>query len=775
MTPSAALRRSLSLKMACLGLLCGVAPEAGAGAQDNRSSRSDYVIEARVDGERHELSGRETITWTNRSGDRVSDLAFHLYLNAFSGNRSTHLAESKGRLRGRKVENEWGWQRVERLVVDGQDVTASLRYAQPDDGNEEDRTVLLADLPAPVVPGGSIEIELEWSSLLPRVRRRTGHAGDFYFAAQWFPKLGVYEGGQGWNCHQFHASTEFYADYGTFDVTLDLPARFENKVGASGVQAGPPIVSGDRVLTRFLAPSLADRKRRDNTGKLALVHDFAWTADPAYSVFKKTFHYDEWAQRFPEEVTRTSAALGREPATLSLRPVDVTVLIHPERWEQRERHYEATATALFFYGLWFGEYPYEHITVVDPSWSGRAAGGMEYPTIFTCGTRLFTEPDMYTPEGVTVHEAGHQFWYGLVGNNEFEAAWLDEGFNSYADSEALVRRYGPSRATTTYASIPIDGVPMGQGPGGGELSEILSARRWKLPLDIELEPLHPNGFVDYWRDQPALAFATRHDDPRWADRAGYLRDPDSDPVDMDAWTYVDRQSYRTNSYPRPAVILRSMAGVFGEEAFMKGMRHYSESWRYRHPYPEDFFQAFGEGAGIDASWYFADLFQSTKTVDWSVEVSQVRVAEARGWVQASPGVPFELISDEPEEEDEDGDGEKDGDKGDGRSWEVEILLRRQGELRLPLEVELTFAGGRTERHTWTRAEQQGVRWKRITLTSAEKLKSAVIDPERGIYLDLDMSDNQWFDETEKVTATRWTERVFSRYAHLLHFFEGIGG
>ena len=84
--------------------------------------------------------------------------------------------------------------------------------------------------------------------------------------------------------------------------------------------------------------------------------------------------------------------------------------------------------------------------------------GMEYPTLFTAGTGLFTQPDEYRPESVTIHEAGHQFWYGLVGNNEFEAAWLDEGFNSYTDSEVLWRVYGPRRATTDYARVPVDGV-----------------------------------------------------------------------------------------------------------------------------------------------------------------------------------------------------------------------------------------------------------------------------------------------------------------------------
>ena len=126
-------------------------------------------------------------------------------------------------------------------------------------------------------------------------------------------------------------------------------------------------------------------------------------------------------------------------------------MIHPERIEQADRHIKATGAALFFYGLWFGEYPYSQITVVDPAWGGGGASGMEYPTLFTCGTRLFTTEDMHSPEGVTVHECGHQFWYGLVGNNEFEAAWLDEGFNSFTDSEVMWRVYGPRRQTTSYS------------------------------------------------------------------------------------------------------------------------------------------------------------------------------------------------------------------------------------------------------------------------------------------------------------------------------------
>src|SRR5262249_7490265 len=162
---------------------------------------------------------------------------------------------------------------------------------------------------------------------------------------------------------------------------------------------------GDRVEVRFVAPSARDQARVDAFGKRPLVHDFTWTADPDYGVYRQIFKFSDWAERFPAEVQKARKIFGAEP---ELRDIDVTVLVQPDHWSQRERHFQAACAALFFYGLWFGEYPYEHITVVDPAW-GAGAGGMEYPTLFTCGTRLFTTSDMHQPESVTVHECGHQF------------------------------------------------------------------------------------------------------------------------------------------------------------------------------------------------------------------------------------------------------------------------------------------------------------------------------------------------------------------------------
>jgi hypothetical protein len=782
-----------------------------------RPNEAHYEIRARVDDVEREdptkmLEGSLTLRWVNRSGEAVSDLWFHLYLNAFSNNRSTHLWETLGNLRGTAIERGWGWQQVTSVKVGDVELIDTLAWQAPDTGRAEDRSVFSVQLPQPVADGAEVRVDIAWTSQLPRVRRRTGFHEDFIFLSHWFPKLGVYEAGRGWNCHEFHANTEFYSDYGTYDVTLDLPGKYAEvdqetkrtvpKVGASGMPVSGHIDTGSgRLIARFEAPSRADRERVDATARgLAeahpVVHGFAWTADPDYVIKKTTFHFDDWAAQYPLEVSEAMRALDKSREEIALRDVEVLVLIQPEREEQWERHARATEAALFFYGLWWGEYPYERLTVVDPAWGARAAGGMEYPTLFTCGTRLFAQAEMHTPESVTVHEAGHQFWYGLVGNNEFEAAWMDEGFNSYTDSEVMQRVYGPRRSATWYAGLPEWGRRPTSLPAGGRLGDALTARRWDLPGRYELQPLAPSAFLDWWRDQPKLTFVEEYSDPRWGDRAGYLADPETDPIATIAFHYCDRASYRTNSYPRTAAALRSLAGVVGKEAFLRGMRNHAETWRYRHPYPEDFYAAFIEGAETDVTWYFEEVFEGTGTVDWRVDVAQPTEPKPRGWFLGEQGF---VEHREPEAEPEappgpdggDDDAQQDSDgqveppdtppEAEKLLRHYDVVVRRKGTLRLPLAILVTFEAGedepvREERFTWSRAAQAESKWWRLPLEpGTARIISVVVDPERLYYLDGDMSDNQWYAEADPVAPLRWSERVFTQTAHLLHWFSAVGG
>lgn len=722
-------------------------------------SRPVYSIQARVEPDQRRVEGSLKLSWTNPSRDDIFDLWFHTYWNAFANNQSTHLKQSGGELRGIKLADEWGYMRIRAVRVGGGDSLSQLQWMAPDDGNPDDRTVFRVKLTEALKRNESVDVEIEWEALIPRVRRRTGQKDDFLFMAQWFPKLGVYETGNGWNCHQFHASTEFFADYGTYDVRLDLPERYAGKIGASGVQVSEEVSAG-RVRTRFVAPSPADQVQADTTGRLPVVHDFTWTADPRFVKQEYRFEWKSWEQRFSSEVMSTGLALGYSTDQLAGRDVAVTVLLAPEHASQGWRYFDATCTALFFYGLWYGAYPYEHITVVDPPWGAGAAGGMEYPTLFTGGTRLFTFPTMRSPESVTVHEAGHQFWYGLVGNNEFEAAWLDEGFNTYTQSEALLRRYGFSAMATDFGPLPIDAVPIARTQPGG-LAAWFGLEKGPQLLGREWKPLERSGFVDFWRELPLVSYGRWRDDPRALDRNGYLVDPDSDIVDTHGWRHVDGTSYRANSYRRTATMLRTLCGVVGRERFLNGMRLYSERWRYRHPYPDDFFEAFQEGASVDVRWFFDQAFRSNATVDWRVDVTQKALPGRVGYFPQADG-SYQRSSTEPAT----------------NLYQPDVVVRRDGSFILPLEIELTWEDGNSERLTWDRPEQARQAWWRPLAgrePRATKLKSVVIDPSQRYWLDTNLTNNAWYAATDRSTAWRWSERVWAQFAHSLHWLGGLGG
>ncbi len=767
---------------------------------DGRTSRVDYDIRARLDGPTKRLAGELTLTWHNRTGEDVSDLWFHLYHNAFANNRSSHLTQPGGPRRvdefTKREDDEHGWQRVTRVVFEGEDVTDTLRYRWPNTGAPtelmDDRTVASVDLPRVVRAGETVRVDVTWEAQLPRVRRRTGYKDDFLLVAHWFPKLGVYEAGRGWNAHQFHRDTEFFSSFGAYRVALDLPAAYAGRVGGTGKKVLDE-VRGDRVEVVFEAPSRSDRERPDIFGKLPLVHGFAWTADTTWTPDKShPFRWSEWAERYPEQVAAARRAFG-EDEPLEGRDVDTTLLIQPERSaSQAARHAHATHAALFFYGLWYGPYPYEGITVVDPRWGGRDAGGMEYPTLFTAGTQLGTTPGMHRPESVTLHEAGHQFWYGLVGNNEFEAAWLDEGLNSYTDSEVLKIVYGDQRDVTWYSRVAVDGVRLAPLPRGGRLDRVLTGADWSFdvpvpfrsPLRLDLQPLGSSGFVHWWRDQPLLTLVPQSTDPRWADRRGYLSDPATDAIDTLAFEYAHRTSYRTNSYPRPAVMLRTLKGLVGEEAFLRGMRHFAGEWRYRHPYPEDFYEAFLEGSGTDVGWFLEDAFRSRKTVDWSVTVEQDQIEEPAGyfqeepsgpWLRRVPGAPPLAL---PPTVPTNGESSRAPLVAPGEArprYEVSIQLARRGELCLPLRWMVRFEDDHEELHTWTREEQLESAWHRHHLVSERRVESVVLDPEALYYIDLDMSNNRWYRETSRLPALRWGASTLNQIQHLLHWYGGIGG
>ena len=507
------------------------------GSVDALSPRNaNYQIRARLDHPARTITGSGVITWRNITSRPAQTLQFHLYYNGWRNTRSTWVRERL--LAGdtslvRRPEADWSYIDIKTMRVrrgtDTNDVTAALRFIAPDDGNAEDRTVVEAPLATAVGPGETIEIDVEWTSRVPRTFARTGAIGNFYFIAQWFPKIGVLEE-SGWNCHQFHSSTEFFSDFGNYDVELDLPRDWV--VGATG-RSVSRTDQGDRTVHRFTQTD---------------VHDFAWTTSPDYV----------------ERTTRFEHP--------TLPAVDIRLLLQPEHEAQAERHFEATRAALRYYGEWYGAYPYGHITVIDPAWQS-GAGGMEYPTLFTAGTRWLAPERATQPESVTVHEAGHQFWYGIVATNEFEHAWMDEGFNTFTQARVMAEHFYPHYYAKRYF--------------GGFVPWVFE----DLPLSREVDG-----------------------DRMTAYRPVASNDAQSTPT-LRYWP----GSASAITYNKTALWMHTLERMLGWNMLQRILSTYFTRYAFQHPKPEDFFAVANEVSGQDLTWFFDQVHRSSNVFDYAVD------------------------------------------------------------------------------------------------------------------------------------------------------------
>ena len=357
-----------------------------------------YEIDAKYDPKTHTVDATEVLTYHNLTGQALDHFPFHLYQNAFQP-KATFVRESK--LEGSRdtsydkwEDKEYGSEDIKSFEVVGQgNLTGQLQFIAPDDGNKDDKTVVDLHLPTAIAPGGYVQFKIAFQTRFPETQARSGWKRDFTLGGQWFPKVGVWWNGS-WNCHQYHATTEFFADFGVYDVKLTVP-QYE-VVGASGV-----------LVTESNNP--------DNTKTMTYhgddIHDFAWTVSPRYKVRESVYQ----------------SQMG---------PIQLRFLMQPAHWSQAERHDKITRQTLDHFEKWYGSYPYKTLTVVDPE-PDSAAGGMEYPTFITGDSSWFMPGGLYLPELVVEHEFGHQYWYGMVATNEFEDAWMDEGINSYTEVKVL--------------------------------------------------------------------------------------------------------------------------------------------------------------------------------------------------------------------------------------------------------------------------------------------------------------------------------------------------
>ena len=367
---------------------------------------ANYTIHAKLDEKQKVVTGVERLTWKNVTRGAADTMVFHLYMNAFKNDQSTFFKESKGKHRGNGAkEKGWGAIDVTKLVVGGVDLTKQLVV---------DETLGTVKLPQPVAPGATVEVDIEFTTKLPKVFARTGYKDDFFAVGQWFPKIGVFDCDAGphghpatcrWRAHQHHLNSEFFADYGVYDVDVEVGRGMGDRRDR-GTDGGE--VHGERNTLTFHAED---------------VHDFVWTTSPILG------HRGQLHRRrrdahlllsWPGRVANVRRHLRRHAqgvrrAGAALRPLSLLADHHRRRARTRR---------------------------------GRGRHGV--PDAVHHRGHGHVPDGVHLPECVTVHELSHQYFYGLVASDEVEEAWLDEGLTETMTDWGAARMFGREGSAWDY-------------------------------------------------------------------------------------------------------------------------------------------------------------------------------------------------------------------------------------------------------------------------------------------------------------------------------------
>ncbi|MFN5181679.1 MAG: M1 family metallopeptidase, partial [Bacteroidota bacterium] len=391
----------------------------------------NYKIDVELNDKSHILNAFINIEYINNSPDTLKYIYFHFWPNAYKNNK-TALAKQLRENGELKMEflkpSDSGW--IDSLNFETNGIKLKLEY----DKKNIDIAKLILDKPLP--PTQKITLSTPFRVKLPSARiSRLGHIGQAYAITQWYPKPAVYDN-KGWHPIPYLDQGEFYSEYGNFEVEITLPENYV--VGATGDMVEnqnelswlelkinqtkskiqkreelKKLIEKDKSIlidTLFFPKSSSIKKTL--VFKQQNVHDFAWFADKRFNVIK-----DE------VELPHTK------------NTVTCWSLFTDNNFDLWLNSPEYLKDATYYYSLWNGDYPYKQVTAVDGTIS--AGGGMEYPNITIIGE---TENEAAL-ENVIMHEVGHNWFYGILGSNERNHAWMDEGINSFNELRYTRTKY----------------------------------------------------------------------------------------------------------------------------------------------------------------------------------------------------------------------------------------------------------------------------------------------------------------------------------------------
>lgn len=523
----------------------------GAPAANYWQNRADYTLQATLDTVTNILKGIASIHYINNSPDTLHSLWLYLDQNTYrSDARSNYYTD------GASTKHTDGYtltsiQIRQAGLTAGQDATTTADYIVTD-------TRMQIRLKKPLLPhGGKIDIRIVYQYTVPgdfgnRTDYTATRNGKIYEIAQWYPRMCVYDDSQGWNTLPFLGSGEFYCEYGDFDYKVTLP--WNMIVAGAGELQNP-----QEVLTLKEQALLAKAKTSDKTIFIHSASDISNPASRPKQTGTLTWHYKMYNTRdvafgashaYIWDAARVNLPGGKKSLAMSVYPVESA---GDSAWGRATEYLKASME--YFSEKW---YPYPWPVAINEA---GIAGGMEYPGIVFDG---------FTDKGnvlywVTAHEIGHNWFPMIVGSDERQYGWMDEGLNTFIDiyaSDAFNKgEYAPKR-DGEYA------------PGGGN------------PVE-EIVPL--------------------------------LKDPQA-PSIMTKADAIPEKYRHPLTYFKPAlglVLLREV--ILGKDRFDYAFSRYIKNWAYRHPTPYDFFRTMDNESGEDLSWFWREWFFLNAGLDQAIQ------------------------------------------------------------------------------------------------------------------------------------------------------------
>ena len=502
---------------ALLGMTTAVMAQSGYWQQ-----KVAYTMEVTMDHENHQFTGSQKLVYTNNSPDVLDKVYYHLYFNAFQPGsmmdvRSRNISDPDKRVGDRIValeESEIGYHKIETLTQDGQ----ALDF-------EVVGTVVKVMLKSPIQPGAASTFEMTFNSQVPIQIRRSGRnnkEGIDYTMTQWFPKMAEYDR-YGWHPDQY-IGREFIAPYGSFDVTINIHKDFT--IGGTG----------NLQNAEELGYGYFDGKVKKQKGKMRKwrftaedVHDFAWAADK---------DFEHTTQQIPNG---PMVHYFYSPKTANL-----------ENWEKIK---EYMPKYFEFMEEKFGKYPYVQFSLIQ-----GGDGGMEYPM---CTMMLGGGKSFKGFLGLFVHEATHNWYYGILGSNENRYPWMDEGFTSFAEEEFMNAHFEEKPRLNPHT-----------GAYGSYLYLV--------------------GLSD-----------TTH---------GY-----HEPMNISGDFYNHNRMYSLVAYPFGQLFVNQTRYIVGEEAFWKGMHTYFDTWKFKHPDYNDFIRIMEIESDLELDWFPQMWLNTTRRIDYGIK------------------------------------------------------------------------------------------------------------------------------------------------------------